>query len=213
MGLIAPPRAVQTTCLWQLFHALFFLTGGIAFIFGTACYYFPDWPESYLAGGVLYTIGSCGFLGVDVMELLTYTSNTILSLNIFMSATGSFLYVVGSIGFIPAVYESTEWNFVGFTPATTGVYGFIAGSFFIGCSQFWKVGRIMTTTKDMTSVGVELNPGLGAWCFFVGTLMYNNPYYLENYYGTIVNIWEVGSVLFTLGALFLTFRHFVMGVA
>jgi hypothetical protein len=93
------------------------------------------------------------------------------------------------------------------------VYGFIAGSFFIGCSQFWKVGRIMTTTKDITAVGVELNPGLGAWCFFVGTMMYNNPYYLEHYYGIIVNIWEVGSVLFTMGALFLTFRHFVMGVA
>jgi hypothetical protein len=207
MGLIAPPRAVQETCLWQFAHALFFLIGGITFIFGTACYYFPDWPESYLAGGVLYTIGSCGFLGVDVMELFTYTSNTILTLNIFMSATGSFLYVVGSIGFIPAVYESTGWNFAGFTPATTGVYGFIAGS------QFGKVGRIMTTTKDITAVGVELNPGLGAWCFFVGTMMYNNPYYLEHYYGIIVNIWEVGSVLFTMGALFLTFRHFVMGVA
>jgi len=219
------PVQIKTTFLWKFLHAIFFLTGGITFMFGSACYYFPDWPESFLIGRVLYMIGSCGFLGVDVMELFTFTSDRILSLNIFMSATGSFLYVVGSIGYIPAVYESTTtWNIItfnlttvggpafniGLTPATTGAYGFIAGSFFIGCSQMWKVWRILsTTTKDMIALGVELGPCLGAWCFFVGTIMYYNVSLLEAPSAYIVNIWEAGSVLFTIGALFVTYRHCV----
>ena len=231
-SLTLTPVQIKTTCLWKLLHAIFFLTGGITFIFGSACYFFPDWPESFLIGGVLYTIGSCGFLGVNVMELFTFTSDRFLSLNNFMSATGSFLYVVGSIGYIPAVYESTtNWNiikfnlttvggpaFMGFTPATTGAYGFIAGSFLIGCSQLWKVWRIMTTTKEMIALGVELSTCLGAWCFLVGTSMYYNEYlleapsaYIHSYIirSYIVNIWEAGSVLFTIGALFVTYRHCV----
>ena len=222
-SLTLTPVQIKTTCLWKLLHAIFFLTGGITFIFGSACYFFPDWPESFLIGGVLYTIGSCGFLGVNVMELFTFTSDRFLSLNNFMSATGSFLYVVGSIGYIPAVYESTtNWNiikfnlttvggpaFMGFTPATTGAYGFIAGSFLIGCSQLWKVWRIMTTTKEMIALGVELSTCLGAWCFLVGTSMYYNEYLLEAPSAYIVNIWEAGSVLFTIGALFVTYRHCV----
>ena len=216
------PVQIKTTFLWKFLHAIFFLTGGITFMFGSACYYFPD---DFLIGRVLYMIGSCGFLSVDVMELFTFTSDRILSLNIFMSATGSFLYVVGSIGYIPAVYESTTtWNIItfnlttvggpafniGLTPATTGAYGFIAGSFFIGCSQMWKVWRILsTTTKDMIALGVELGPCLGAWCFFVGTIMYYNVSLLEAPSAYIVNIWEAGSVLFTIGALFVTYRHCV----
>ena len=218
------PVQIKTTFLWKFLHAIFFLTGGITFMFGSACYYFPD---DFLIGRVLYMIGSCGFLSVDVMELFTFTSDRILSLNIFMSATGSFLYVVGSIGYIPAVYDSTTtWNIItfnlttvggpafniGLTPATTGAYGFIAGSFFIGCSQMWKVWRILsTTTKDMIALGVELGPCLGAWCFFVGTIMYYNVSLLEPAPSAymFVNIWEAGSVLFTIGALFVTYRHCV----
>ena len=213
MAIMEAPKAIEETKLWQAFHALFFLIGGYTFIFGTAAYYFPDWEASYLVAGILYTIGSSGFLGVDLMEFFTFTSDPILRINISLSAIGSAFYVIGSVGFIPAVYESTAmWNVIGFTPATTGVYGFIAGSFFIGVSQFWKVWRIMNTTKDMTAVGVELGAGLGAWCFFVGTIMYTIPYYYDNLYVTIVNIWELGSILFTTGAMFLTYRHCVLNV-
>ena len=213
MAIMEAPKAVEETKVWQFFHAFSFLVGGITFIFGTMVYYFPDWDASYLFGGVLYTTGSTGFLVVDLMEFFTFTKDLVLRINISLSAFGSLMYVIGSIGFIPAVYESeATWDIVGFTPATTGVYGFIVGSFFIGVSQFWKVARIMTTTKDMTAVGVELGAGLGAWCFFVGTIMYNIPYYYENMFITIVNIWELGSILFTTGAFFLAYRHWVMGV-
>jgi hypothetical protein len=63
----------------------------------------------------------------------------------------------------------------------------------------------------MIALGVELGPCLGAWCFFVGTIMYYNVSLLEPAPSAymFVNIWEAGSVLFTIGALFVTYRHCV----
>ena len=45
------------------------------------------------------------------------------SQNIAASATGSLLYVIGSVGFLPAIMNHT---------ILIGVWGFIGGSFFIG---------------------------------------------------------------------------------
>ena len=36
---------------------------------------------------------------------------------------------------------------------------------------------------------------------------------IDDYFNLIINIWEAGSCLFTSGALFLTYRHFVMDLA
>lgn len=211
MGLIEQGKPVEETKLWQLFHAVFFLIGGWTFVFGTAAYYYPDWEAGPFMGGLLYTIGSSGFLGVDLMEFFTYTKDGVLRINIALSAIGSLLYVIGSVGFLPAVYESGVYAL-----ERMGVDGFIAGSFFIGVSQFWKTYRILSmpnkTKNEYTACGVELGAGLGAWCFFVGTIMYDS-WMIDDYFNLIINIWEAGSCLFTSGALFLTYRHFVMDLA
>ena len=155
---------------WKATHACAFFIGGSTFIIGTACYFYPAWEVGGLVAGILYTVGSLGFLCVDVLEYFTYTDEPWLRTNISCSAIGSFLYVIGSIGYIPAVYNIT---------ALIGEYGFISGSFVIGCSQCWKVCRLSQdeggpcgTLGTMTAIGVEAGAGVGAWCFLVGTIMY-----------------------------------------
>ncbi len=173
-------------------------------------------------GGFLYTIGSCGFLGVDVLEFFTFTDDLGLRLNIALSASGSFAYIVGSVGFLPEVQA--------YSPLI-GIYGFILGSFLIGVSQLIKTCRIgggvgaretgfsisnlFADQGSFTETGVEFSAGCGAWFFFVGTIMYDAEFdelsdvqLLDQ----ILYIWICGSCSFTLGAFFLGFRHFVMKV-
>jgi len=200
---------------WQALHFFGFFLGGTTFILGTSCYYYPDWVNGGEDAAWLYIIGSCGFLTVDVMEFFTFTEDFWLRLNISMSATGSAFYVIGSIGFLPAIFNTEE---------VMGTYGFILGSFFIGCSQIWKVARIgsingkfslknITSSKDsFTASGVEASAGLGAWCFFFGTIMFVEGPLEGAWYQSILNIWMFGSVFFTLGSLFLLYRHAIMRV-
>jgi hypothetical protein len=61
---------------------------------------------------------------------------------------------------------------------------------------------------------VELSAGIGALCFFFGTLLYDNGP-LEgpgSVLATVLWIWVVGSAWFTTGGLFLAARHAFMRV-
>lgn len=208
---------IYLTFWWRFVHWFGFFLGGTTFIGGTACYYYPSWSAGGDVAGWLYVLGSCGFLTVDVMEFFTFVEDRWLRANIAMSMIGSAFYVIGSAGFIPAIYSETD---------RIGVLGFILGSAFIGCSQLWKTHRIgssgaarrfsianlFSSTDNFTQCGVEFDAGLGGWFFFIGTLMFNHGPLEGNFYHTILNIWMAGSVFFTLGSLFLGFRHFVMGV-
>lgn len=94
-------------------------------------------------------------------------------------------------------------------------------------SQAWKVARIATdpatgktalatiarNAENFTACGVEANAGLGAWHFFVGTLMYAHATTPDAWMTAILGIWMAGSVFFTLGAAFLAYRHFVMRIS
>lgn len=198
--------------LWQVLHAFAFLLGGTTFVAGTAALFFPGHDT---LSALLYTIGSCGFLFVDVQEFFTF-DGAVLRTNICMSMTGSALYVIGSVGFFPTV--------VAFNPRI-GVWGFVLGSAFIGWSQLWKTHRIgggeheegfklsnMAAKDAATATGVELGAGLGALCFLFGTLLYDNGP-LEgpgSVLGIVLWTWIAGSLLFTAGGCFLAARHFVM---
>lgn len=227
-----PTPSCSDTFLWRLVHALGFMIGGTTFIAGTACYYWPSSDSLSALAAVLYTVGSVGFLSVDVLEFITFLSCP-LRANISLSAIGSTLYVVGSIGFLPSIMNTTE---------DVGVWGFIGGSAFIGCSQVWKLIRIGTpvvTTSEgdgeeivsdgspsirtlvasvdsFTAAGVEGGACLGAWAFFVGTCMYDYST-AEQLFGiqwmnAILDIWMAGSIFFTIGAFFLSYRHFVLRI-
>ena len=77
---------------WRITHAFAFFLGGSTFVFGTSCYFYPDWEAGGEVAGWLYTLGSCGFLYVDVLEYFTFTDDLWLRRNISMSAMGSFWY-------------------------------------------------------------------------------------------------------------------------
>jgi hypothetical protein len=127
----------------------------------------------------------------------------LLRLNILASALGSTAYVVGSVGFIPVVASMPGGPDV-------GNWGFIVGSWFIGVSQICKVVRIWrdadidSRTDRCTSIGVEGGAGIGAWCFFVGTIMFA---FFPDAVSAALVIWLVGSLAFLCGGLFLTGRH------
>ncbi|KIZ07584.1 hypothetical protein MNEG_0376 [Monoraphidium neglectum] len=152
-----------------------------------------------------------------MQEFFTF-DGSVLRTNIAMSATGSTLYVVGSVGYLPAVLAVNP---------LIGIYGFVLGSAFIAWSQLWKTYRIgggelqegfhlktFAAADAFTAAGVELSAGIGALCFFFGTLLYDNGP-LEgpgSVLATVLWIWVVGSAWFTTGGLFLAARHAFMRV-
>ncbi len=93
--------------------------------------------------------------------------------------------------------------------------------------QLWKTYRIASTETGsfslksvlqhrdaFTAVGVELGAGIGAWCFFFGTSLYDQGP-LDGPDSVLIPVlwtWVAGSCFFTLGSLFLGFRHFSMRV-
>ena len=208
--------AWHETRWWRVAHATGFAIGGITFILGTAVLFAPSTDASNIASAALYTAGSLGFLAVDLLELATYTGFA-LRVNISMSATGSLLYVIGSVGFFPLIIDMTT---------LVGIGGFIAGSAAIGISQVWKTYRIslgedgrptlatvLGSVDAMTAAGVESNAGAGAWLFFVGTVVLAVGPTSGAWYIVVLAVWMAGSIFFTLGAAFLAWRHFVLNVS
>jgi hypothetical protein len=216
---------------WRLSHAFGFVLGGLTFLVGTLLYYpaMFDAEKGYDQGvaylGVdtawLYIIGSCGFLYVDVQEFFTFTDEYWLRLNIACSAFGSALYVIGSAGFLPSLWVLSP---------LIGILGFIGGSAAIGCSQAWKLYRILSTTAKSSSpilpetinaVCVEGGAMVGGFCFLVGTcIFWHGPIAGDvgceatcGNYDTVLALWVMGSTTFSFGGLSLAYRHAIMKLA
>jgi hypothetical protein len=205
---------------WRFAHCGCFLTGGITFCFGT----FLLWPFAddssaqantlAVLSSMLYTVGSLGFLMVDVMEWFTFTESALLRANISLSATGSFFYVLGSLGFAPSVSAASP---------TLGSLGFLVGSALIAASQAWKVIRLWAApplppphppSDAPLALGVEAGAGLGALFFLLGTAFY----WLTGWVAgaqleAVLWLWAVGSVAFTAGGACLWARHYRLGLA
>jgi hypothetical protein len=206
---------MESTAWWRGSHAFGFLLGGTTFIAGTGVLFVPNQtPLLASVSAALYTLGSVGFLYVDVLEFFTFTTLPLLRANISLSALGSTLYVVGSVGFFPALYNVSE---------VPGVWGFILGSAFIAVSQVCKLVRIgwsereegfalsrLTSSPDsLTSTGTEGGAALGATFFLVGTLLL---WLNAASFFVVVLLWTLGSLAFTTGGLALAYRHFVLQI-
>ncbi|KAJ1618808.1 hypothetical protein T492DRAFT_1090174, partial [Pavlovales sp. CCMP2436] len=182
---VPPPLLPQDKAAWQAVRSGCFMLGGVTFLFGTTCYYYPSWAEGAAVSAWLYTVGSFSFLGVDALELITYVRTHLqerwLHRNIALSCLGSLLYVIGSYGFVPWLAAAQP---------LVGILGFVLGSAAIGTSQLWKTVRIardysravrvdyyvlepsQSWAASANAIGVELSAGLGGWSFFFGTLVY-----------------------------------------
>jgi predicted membrane channel-forming protein YqfA (hemolysin III family) len=111
-------------------HFLGALAGGIFYILGSAFYYWPDSSLADFLGAFFYIVGSVCLLLSDFLEVIT-TLNRYQRINIALSTVGSIAYIVGSVGYLPAIDESDN--------AGLGEYGFIIGSVWVVASQTWKV--------------------------------------------------------------------------
>jgi hypothetical protein len=208
--------AVEDSVLWQAVHASCIFGGGLTFCAATGVLYYPSWGGSALTSAVFFIIGSCGFLTVDVMEWFTFTADPWLRANIALSAFGSVCYLLGSCGFLPDVYERTD---------RVGVLGIEIGSAAIGCSQAWKLARVVGASKrppsaeticasrdKLTAVGLELSAGLGAWCYLAGTLMYDQIPVNDEQFTRFLDIYMLGACCFTLGGALLAYRHAILRI-
>ena len=144
-------------------------------------------------------------------------------LNFFYSAIGSFLYLVGSVCFIPATDS-----------IVLGTELFIAGSFVIFTSQTWKIYRQGCTNpntvvdgtnsvpsqdqhfsfsnylSDLPALSVDVGAGLGGLFYLIGSV-YFLPEYDITEEDTIraAALFTVGGSAFTLSAFSILYRYFV----
>jgi hypothetical protein len=211
----AASTSLHATFLSVVFGWFVVFVGGCTFIIGSTLYFFRDIPFSADISAALYTIGSICFLSVDVKDFFSSAENVSIRINHICSMMGSTLYLIGSIGFFPAIYNVTD---------SVGIWGFILGSLFVGSSQLWKTYRIGTAengkfsasnlinkTDRFTQAGVELNAGIGAWCFFIGTVMYLHGPLEGAFFSAIIMIWIAGSCFFLIGSLFLGCQYLIKG--
>ncbi len=198
------------------------------FVLGSMQYY-PSF-SNFVLGGWLFTIGSTGFLIADLWEWWYFRVGCLfdckygspgrdqpllqraeVGLNFFLSATGSFLYLVGSIDFIPATDS-----------IVLGTWIFIYGSSIIFLSQLWKVLRTLRTNPndendksiaisnafgDLPAFGVDTCAGLGGLAYCIGSILFLPQ---VNYSAEIVaNVFVCGGSFFLLSGIFLVYRYFL----
>ena len=98
---VSDRSTVDNHILWRLWHSFNFMLGGTLFISASVCYY--PWSYNDVKGGILFSIGSANLLFADITEWSHYRFKQHLEqkINCFLSIIGSFLYLVGSILFIP----------------------------------------------------------------------------------------------------------------
>ncbi len=127
---------------------------------------------------------------------------------------GNMLYSIGSIAFFPSIC---------YMGSVVGVWSFIVGSVLIFFSQLWKIYRIGTEESSefnlrrlfrdidcATQTCVELNTGIGACFFFVGTTFYLDGHVYNRIYVEILDMWGVGSTFFVMGSLVLGYRNWIL---
>jgi len=200
-------REQSQSKIWRAFHAISFVTGGVSFIIGTALL-FPI-PSTYmlsLLSAIIYTIGSVGFLAVDIQEFFTFTDDELLRLNISISATGSLAYVIGSLGYIPSIESDYP---------LLGICGFIIGSSLIYSSQLWKLYRIGWPLKNRDTLTASLVEGgacLGGLFFLIGSILAVSIPNNDDANLWVLILWLIGSISFTIGGFSLSYRHFVLNL-
>ena len=207
------------------------LNFGMQVTFVGSIMYFPSISQ-YVAGGWLFTVGSTGFLIADMWEWWYFRlgcafdgsfnypnrhkdlwERAEVGLNFFFSATGSTLYLIGSIEFIP----STEL-------ITDGTWTFIYGSAIIFLSQLWKVIRALKTDPnfehdkrvklsnvmgDLPALGVDSFAGIGGLFYFFGSILFLPQNIASSADESRASaVFVMGGLSFFISGVFLIYRYF-----
>jgi hypothetical protein len=225
---------VNNSKAWRLWHSINFLLGGVLFVLGSACYYpfIASEINGYVVGGWLFTIGSANFLIADFTEWrhfrrgclikdpnVSTTNETCfakfkraeLGLNFFLSFFCSFLYLVGSVCFIPD-----------FDLLLQGELLFIIGSVLIVITQFWKCFRTAKSNPyddndtrfrwvniydDFAGFNVDLWAAFGGLTYAVGTYLFAIGV-TDKELTIASHVFVLGGSCFTISACFLQYRYF-----
>jgi len=137
-----------------------------------------------------------------------------IELNYLTSITGSVLYVIGSIFFLPKYSDSV----------IVGDALFIAGSAVIYLSEGWKIHRLACTNvldsndtrfryrniiSNLQAIFISIFAGFGGVFYFIGTILflpqYNTTDFSENRSG---GLFLCGGVSFSLAGLLLQYRYY-----
>jgi hypothetical protein len=224
---------------WRIIHAVSYLIGGLTFVAGSCYYLpvmqnysYGSWLFTIGSAAFFYADlnewwknNRVGCLFDDDYRALFESQvgcymapqETVLGvfqraengLNFAFSAFGSFLYLIGSILFIPSLDS-----------ITLGTEVFIVGSIVIFLSQMWKIYRIGCTDEtnadskvficenlmsDTPALGVDLNAGLGGFAYFIGSILFLPSI---GQYEQAANWFVFGGLLFSLSGMFLMYRYF-----
>lgn len=199
---------------WQVFNVLCYELGGLAFLLGSI-FYFPALSAWLAVGGWLFFGGSCLYLivtGHDFLEVVQYWrlrnsrsfASIIEYLASFCYATGSLLFAIGSLLFLP------------YLEATAGG----AWCFIIGSAMFLVGGlvNILQVVEAPSLIYMQLF-NLTIALFVIGStifLMASIPY-LWSVDGDIArrlhnfdaSLFVAGSVLFLVGGIDIFYRKLV----
>jgi len=224
---------------WRINHSLTYLIGGFTFVAGSCCYLpgmqnyvYGAWLFTIGSAAFFYAdinewwknnrVGclfddeyrsmfesQVGCYMAPQESILGIFQRAENGLNFAFSAFGSFLYLIGSILFIPSLQS-----------VVLGTEVFIVGSIIIFLSQTWKLYRAGCTDEmninnkvficenlmnDTPALGVDLNAGLGGFAYFIGSILFL-PSIGES--EQAAHWFVFGGLLFALSGIFLVFRYF-----
>eukprot|EP01031_Cornospumella_fuschlensis_P032934 gene32934-39830_t len=225
------PFPEPLTFSWRLTHWIHYIIGGSTFAVGSYCYFpwvenyflggwlftigslafaiadFLEWRMNNRVGCYDYAEYEEDFeRGVAGIFEPKHTptgrwQRKVNGVNFFMSFTGSFLYLVGSVYFIPAVA-----NYV------LGGYVFIVASVIIVLAQLWKLYRGGNVSLDLSGCLVDFCAGAGAFCYIIGSVLFFPSYNTGPEGEQRAATWFVcGGSLFFLSGGCMCVRYFLEG--
>jgi hypothetical protein len=230
---------------WRTNHLLGYLLGGFTFLIGSCVYLpccsdyvLGGWMFTIGSAGFLYAdcnewwknnrVGCAYYAEVkedfeeavgkhceDEATAYGRYQRAENGINFMYSAFGSFLYLIGSILFIPDVGA-----------IVAGTIVFIPGSLVIFTSQMWKLYRAGCATppgeqpkryaertfsaqcmlEDWPAFGIDLFAGMGGFAYFIGSCLFLPG--AGAAVTTAVAWFIVGGTSFTLSGLFMIYRYY-----
>jgi hypothetical protein len=230
---------IPLTYDWRIIHSSLFFIGSIFFLFGSWAYYpsnedydiggwlftvgsasfsaadFMEWWANNRVGCFLsshYLESFESIYGKDFepndtfIGILQRSSNGV---NFFLSFSGSSLYLIGSIFFIPEVNQNLA-----------GIYVFIIASIVVVIAQAWKIIKngfgswktvefSFSNYSDIAALFVDCNTFIGAIFYLLGCIFFLptvDKTALETREAT--NFFVIGGVFYILSSVCLIYKYF-----